>query len=171
MPSRSFRTIQALRNPQSSGITQVLPSALLKTTNPWSCRPLCIQGRGGATPNLEHASGQRSMTAMFPSSWRARLVSVSLVLTVAIGGRRSLRMPARMIPLTVVCGVIDVLANVLYLLAVQQGPLSLVVTLSSLYPASTVLLTRVVLAGRLNSWQLSGVGCAFAAIVLIVSGG
>jgi uncharacterized membrane protein len=111
------------------------------------------------------------MTAMFPSSWRARLVSVSLVLTVAIGGRRSLRMPARMIPLTVVCGVIDVLANVLYLLAVQQGPLSLVVTLSSLYPASTVLLTRVVLAGRLNSWQLSGVGCAFAAIVLIVSGG
>ena len=39
----------------------------------------------------------------------------------------------------------------LYLLASHQGPLSLVVTLSSLYPASTVLLARVVL----NSLQLA----------------
>jgi drug/metabolite transporter (DMT)-like permease len=63
------------------------------------------------------------------------------------------------------------LANVLYLVAVWQGPLSIVVTLSSLYPASTVLLARVVLGERLNPWQITGVGCALAAIVLIVSGG
>ena len=73
--------------------------------------------------------------------------------------------------LAAVCGVIDMLANALYLVAAQQGPLSLVVTLSSLYPASTVLLARIVLSERLNRWQLTGVGCALAAVVLIVTGG
>jgi drug/metabolite transporter (DMT)-like permease len=63
------------------------------------------------------------------------------------------------------------LANALYLLAAQQGPLSLMVTLSSLYPASTVLLARIILKERLNPWQLTGVGCALAAVVLIVTGG
>lgn len=101
----------------------------------------------------------------------SRLVSVVLFGTVAIAGRKSIRMPARMAALAIVCGVIDMLANALYLLAARQGPLSIVVTLSSLYPASTVLLARVVLGERLNLWQISGVGCALAAIVLIVSGG
>jgi drug/metabolite transporter (DMT)-like permease len=101
----------------------------------------------------------------------ARLVSVTLFGAVAIAGGRSLRMPARTAALAVVCGIIDILANALYLLAAQEGPLSIVVTLSSLYPASTVLLARVVLGERLNPWQITGVGCALAAVVLIVSGG
>jgi len=101
----------------------------------------------------------------------ARSASVTLFGGVAIAGRRSLRIPARVFGLAAVCGVIDMLANALYLLAAQQGPLSLVVTLSSLYPASTVLLARVILKERLNPWQLTGVGCALAAVVLIVTGG
>lgn len=101
----------------------------------------------------------------------ARTVSVMLFGTVAIGRRISLRMPAAMAALATLCGFIDMLANALYLLASRQGPLSIVVTLSSLYPASTVLLARVVLGERLNRWQVFGVGCALAAVVLIVSGG
>lgn len=101
----------------------------------------------------------------------ARLVSVTLFSVVAITGNHSIRMPARVAALVIVAGTVDMLANALYLLAAWQGPLSVVVTLSSLYPASTVLLARFLLGERLNSWQITGVGCALAAIVLIVSGG
>jgi drug/metabolite transporter (DMT)-like permease len=101
----------------------------------------------------------------------ARLVSVTLFGAIALAGKHSVRMPAKLAGLVIVAGAIDMLANALYLLAVWQGPLSIVVTLSSLYPASTVLLARLVLGERLNSWQITGVGCALAAIVLIVSGG
>ena len=101
----------------------------------------------------------------------ARTVSVTLFASVAIAGRISIRMPVRIAMLALVCGVIDMLANALYLLAAREGPLSIVVTLSSLYPASTVLLARIVLGERLNPLQVFGVGCALAAVVLIVSGG
>jgi drug/metabolite transporter (DMT)-like permease len=100
----------------------------------------------------------------------ARLFSVTLFGAVAVAGGRSIRMPAPVVALAIGGGIMDMLANALYMLAARQGPLSLVVTLSSLYPASTVLLARVVLGERLNAWQISGVGCALAAIVLIVSG-
>ncbi len=100
----------------------------------------------------------------------ARLASVTLLGAVATIGRRSLRMPARLAALTAVGGAIDMLANALYLLAAQIGPLSPIVTLSSLYPASTVLLARAVLGERLNGWQATGVVSALVAVVLIVRG-
>lgn len=100
----------------------------------------------------------------------ARTLSVTLFGAMAIARRISIRMPARTVVLAIVCGIIDMLANVLYLLAAREGPLSLVVTLSSLYPASTVLLARIVLGERLNMVQVFGVGCALTAVVLIVSG-
>lgn len=100
----------------------------------------------------------------------SRATSVTLFGLAAAAGRRSLRMPG-VLGLTLVCGIIDMGANALYLIAARTGPLSVVVTLSSLYPASTVLLARIILSERLNGRQIAGVGCALAAIVLIVSGG
>ena len=100
----------------------------------------------------------------------SRSLSVLLFGVAAIAGRSAIRMPGPVLGLAILCGFIDMLANALYLLAARVGPLSIVVTLSSLYPASTVLLARVVLGERLNLWQVSGVGCALAAVVLIVSG-
>lgn len=100
----------------------------------------------------------------------SRSVSVVLFGLAAMVTGVSLRMPAAMASLAAVCGVMDMAANALYLMAAQRGPLSIVVTLASLYPASTVLLARVVLGERLNLWQISGVGCALAAVVLIVRG-
>jgi drug/metabolite transporter (DMT)-like permease len=101
----------------------------------------------------------------------SRSLSVLLFGVIAALGRHSLRMPRQAWYFAIVCGAMDMLANALYLLAAREGPLSLVVTLTSLYPASTVLLARVVLGERLNGWQVTGVGCALAAVVMIVSGG
>jgi drug/metabolite transporter (DMT)-like permease len=101
----------------------------------------------------------------------SRLLSVVLFAAIAAAGGHSLNMTRPSLALAILCGIIDMLANALYLLAARQGPLSTVVTLSSLYPASTVLLARIVLGERLNLLQISGVFCALAAVVLIVSGG
>jgi drug/metabolite transporter (DMT)-like permease len=100
----------------------------------------------------------------------SRAISVTLFGVAAVAGRRSFRVPG-MLGLALLCGVLDMAANALYLVAARTGPLSMVVTLASLYPASTVLLARVVLGERLNPRQVIGVACALAAIVLIVRGG
>ena len=64
----------------------------------------------------------------------------------------------------------DVSANVLYLLAVQRAPLSLVATLVSLAPATTVLMAQVVLRERLTAAQKGGVAVALLAVVLLAQG-
>jgi drug/metabolite transporter (DMT)-like permease len=101
----------------------------------------------------------------------ARVTSVTLFGLAAVVGRMSFRLPRPALSLALGGGIVDMLANAAYLLAARDGPLSLVVTLSSLYPASTVLLARVVLGERLNARQVGGVVCALGAIVLIVKGG
>jgi drug/metabolite transporter (DMT)-like permease len=101
----------------------------------------------------------------------ARLASVGLFALIAVVGRRSVRMPVKLAAIAVGGGALDMLANTLYLLAAQIGPLSPVVTLSSLYPASTVLLARAILGERLNTWQTAGVAAALVAVLLIVRGG
>jgi len=73
-------------------------------------------------------------------------------------------------PIVIGGGALDMIANVLYLLAVRRGLLSIVATLTSLYPTSTIILARIVLRERLRALQQVGVACAALAIVLIVSG-
>jgi drug/metabolite transporter (DMT)-like permease len=100
----------------------------------------------------------------------ARGASVTLFGIVAMVGGRSLRMPVSAAATALVAGVIDMLANALYLIATWSGTLSVVVTLASLYPASTVLLARLFLRERMNAWQVAGVVCALVAVLLIVGG-
>jgi drug/metabolite transporter (DMT)-like permease len=101
----------------------------------------------------------------------ARVTSVTLFAIAAVARGIPLTLPRPALVLALGGGMVDMLANAAYLIAAREGQLSLVVTLSSLYPASTVLLARVLLGERLNARQLGGVGCALAAIVLIVIGG
>lgn len=100
----------------------------------------------------------------------ARATSILLFGAIAVASRHSLRMPAPVLRTVVAGGVLDMIANALYVLATRGGPLSVVVTLVSLYPASTVVLARIVLGERLSAWQVSGVACALVAVVLIVGG-
>ena len=99
----------------------------------------------------------------------ARAVSVSLFFGIALATRATLRMPTRPLAIVVACGILDMGANALYVLATQRGTLSIVVTLASLYPASTVVLARIVLGERLTSRQAVGMVSALAAVLLIVS--
>jgi drug/metabolite transporter (DMT)-like permease len=99
-----------------------------------------------------------------------RIASVAFFLIVAAAGRRSVRMPVQLAGLATLGGALDMVANGLYLFAVQIGPFSPVVTLCSLYPASTVLLARGILGERLSVWQTAGVVTALVAVVLIVRG-
>lgn len=64
-------------------------------------------------------------------------------------------------------GVLDMAANVLFLLAIRQELLSLVAVIMSFYPASTIALARVVLGERTVSRQLLGLGLAGVAVTLI----
>ena len=99
----------------------------------------------------------------------ARGVSIVLFTIIGMLSREKL-IPERQSMLIVIGGgALDMLANILYLLAVRQGLLSIVATLTSLYPASTIVLARIVLGERLRLLQQAGVVCAAAAIVLIVS--
>ena len=100
----------------------------------------------------------------------ARVVSVVFFTMAGLVLREQLMPRRESMPIVIGGGALDILANILYLLAVRRGLLSIVATLTSLYPASTIILARIVLRERLRLLQQAGVACAVLAIVLIVSG-
>ena len=70
----------------------------------------------------------------------------------------------------VLAGVLDVTANVLFLLASRLGLLTLVGVIGAMYPASTLVLARTVLKERMAPHQLVGLGLAVVAVVGIALG-
>ena len=81
------------------------------------------------------------------------------------GGRR-----AGTSALIVAVGVIGGIAGLLFLAATGHGQLAIVAVVTSLYPAFTVLLARVLLAERWSRTQAIGLAVAAAAIVLVSLG-
>lgn len=114
---------------------------------------------------LARTSAGAGLWPLFASRGLSMLVFGAM----AAAGPQGLRLDGEVLKIAVACGVVDMLANALYLLASRGGPLSVVVTLASLYPASTVVLARVVTGERLSRRQGIGVACALAAVVVIVS--
>lgn len=72
--------------------------------------------------------------------------------------------------LALLAGCIDVTGTVLFIRATQTGRLDTAVILSSLYPAITVLLARVLLKERFTKWRAVGVLAALAAVPMIAAG-
>jgi len=113
-------------------------------------------------------------TSMAAGMWpliAARISSVALFGLIALVARRTLHMSGIATATVSTGGALDMAANALYMIAARIGPLSIVVTLASLYPASTVILARFVLGERLSAVQISGIVCALGAVVIIVSQG
>lgn len=113
---------------------------------------------------LAHTSATAGLWPLLVS----RSVSLVLFSAAMLGRGLSMRLPGGVMRVALAGGVLDMLANALYIFASRGGPLSVVVTLASLYPASTVLLARVVLGERLSRMQVGGVLCALVAVVVIV---
>lgn len=72
--------------------------------------------------------------------------------------------------LMVASGVLDTLANVLFLVATRIGTLSVSAVVVSLYPVVLVVLGRIVLRERMSGLQLTGTGLALTASMLLASG-
>jgi uncharacterized membrane protein len=116
--------------------------------------------------SLERTSAGSGLWPLVP----ARVVAISLFGGTAWAGGRPVLVPRSVAGIAVGAGALDMLANALFLIAVQQGPLSIVATLASLYPASTIILARLILGERWSRLQAAGIATALAATTMIVGG-
>lgn len=102
----------------------------------------------------------------------SRTVSICLMAAVVFGRRNAPRvallgMPRSILLLAATSGILDMAANVLYLLAVRRGLLSIVVVVVALYPVSTVCLAYRLDHERVSRSQAVGMGLAACALVLV----
>jgi drug/metabolite transporter (DMT)-like permease len=97
----------------------------------------------------------------------ARAVSTVLMLLIVAFSVRDLRpLRSALVPI-VLSGVFDSGANAMFIAATRHGRLDVAAVLSSLYPASTVILARVLLKERISAMQTAGIVGALAAVALI----
>lgn len=97
----------------------------------------------------------------------ARVASIVVLLAAAFAVRTSFRGLRGSRRIVLASGALDMAANILYVLATYHGLLAIAAVLTSLYPASTVFLARIVLGERLNAVQRVGVVFALAGVALI----
>src|SRR5262249_33453686 len=113
--------------------------------------------------------GQIKSGAIFWPLVASRLTSVVMIVIVALLGKRE-RLPGgtRFLGMVILGGTLDIVGNIFFIIANKSGRLDITGVLSSLYPAMTVILARVVLKEKLSRTQTIGVLGALAAITLIV---
>jgi len=95
-------------------------------------------------------------------------VPAVVVLAVALGASWVPR--GRIVRLAAFAGPLGATATGLFLLASQQGFLTVAGVLTSLYPASTVLLAAVILHEKVHRAQGVGLGLCALAVVLVAGG-
>jgi drug/metabolite transporter (DMT)-like permease len=124
-------------------------------------------GFGGFLILINQAGG----TGFLWSLASARATSLVLMSIIALGVSR--RGPVQLarglfVPI-ILSGVLDVGGNAFFVLAAQVGRLDVAAVLSSLYPATTVLLAWLLLKERMTRAQTAGIVAALLAIPLITT--
>ena len=106
----------------------------------------------------------------------SRLGGTAVALAAFLVQRRSIPLPAppqrARLPLPVVAmlaGLLDTAGNGFYMVSSLQGRLDVAAVLSSLYPASTILLAALFLQERATKLQALGMGLALVAVGLIAA--
>jgi drug/metabolite transporter (DMT)-like permease len=122
-------------------------------------------GFGGFFVLLAQASPSGGAWPLIPQ----RAASVAVLLGwILVSRRGASALPTRrVLALALLAGATDFAANLAYVLATHRGLLALVAVVSSLYPASTLLLARGILKERLARHQGAGLVLAAAAVALI----
>ena len=116
---------------------------------------LCVHQASGSAPWIAAITRIGSFTA-------------TAIAVAAIRAPLKLERPA--IGLGMIAGFFDVTASALFVYANQRGRLDEAVDITSLYPAVTVLLARLVLKEQFSRWKLVGLLAALAAVPLIAAG-
>lgn len=112
---------------------------------------------------LDQAGGDAGAWPLIPG----QAVAFLLALPFGWSQRQRLQWRTATTGLILLAGILGGLANLFFLAATVQGRLSIAAVLTSLYPAVTILLARVILGERWTALQSTGLIAAAAAVVLI----
>jgi drug/metabolite transporter (DMT)-like permease len=117
---------------------------------------LCIhQARSGSAVWIAAVSRIGSLTA----------TGIAVAVT-----RAPLKLDRPAAAMGMVAGFFDISASALFIFAGQHGRLDEAVVITSLYPATTVLLARIFLKEHFSRWKFVGLLAALAAVPMIASG-
>ncbi len=97
----------------------------------------------------------------------SNLAILAVMLAMIIVFREGLAVSGRSAGYALAAGFLGTLGYIFLVLAVQHGKASVVVPMTSVYPAITVLLSMVLLGEELGLRQILGVVFALAAVVLL----
>ncbi len=100
----------------------------------------------------------------------SRIGSFTATLVAVIATKAPLRLNRPALGLGLFAGFFDVSGTALFIFANQHGRLDEAVVITSLYPAVTVLLARLVLKEHFSRWKFVGLLTALAAVPLIAAG-
>jgi drug/metabolite transporter (DMT)-like permease len=99
---------------------------------------------------------------------RVGSLAATSIAVIAIRAPLALDRPAAV--LAMIAGCLDIIASALFIFASEHGRLDEAVVITSLYPAITVLLARLVLKEHFGRWRFMGLLAALAAVPLISAG-
>jgi len=114
---------------------------------------------------IHQASGSPAGVAAISRIGSFAATAVAVVVT-----RAPLRLDRPRAALGMLAGFLDITASALFIFASQHGRLDEAVVITSLYPAVTVLLARLVLKEHFSRWKFVGLLAALAAVPLIAAG-
>jgi drug/metabolite transporter (DMT)-like permease len=117
---------------------------------------LCIRQAGAGSP-LWIAAVARAASFV--------VTAVAVVVTKA-----PLRLDVPRAAMAAVAGSFDIFGSALFIYASQHGRLDEAVVISSLYPAVTVILARLILKEHFSRWRFVGLLAALAAVPMIAAG-
>lgn len=125
-------------------------------------------GFGGFYIFISEARGAAVFWPLAASQFITLVTVLVAVCAMVLAHRRGIfELPIPVIPMMLLAGLLDAGGNAFFLLAEHAGRLDVAAVLASLYPASTVVLARLILNERVSPTQAVGIVAALASIPLI----